>query len=232
MKVYKIILLVLLFLSQFKVRAQNLVLNPSFEDVDSCISNLITDMPYWHNPIYTPTGGNYINCNYFDLRCASMPSTPILWSGYEYPFDGEVFAGVGVSGYQYLVGTLASPLSPNTCYKFTMRVSLAERSRYSISNWGIYFSSAIPSHSVLPMSFTPQIVFNQHITDTSGWTTITRYYFASGGEQYLTIGLFTDFASNDMISVRPPDGSGWDVSMYCYVDMVELEEVSLPFCPK
>jgi hypothetical protein len=118
--------------------AQNLVLNPGFEDFSTC-PNFIDQMnraTHWGKP--TPGTPDYFN------SCTSFPSisTPTNGFGDQEAFDGEAYAGLvtyvdtmvygGFANYrEYIQGKLSEPLQAGKFYAISFQVSVGDAYRYA-----------------------------------------------------------------------------------------------------
>jgi hypothetical protein len=97
-------------------------------------------------------------------------------------------SGVG-PGYEYLKIQLNTPLQAGASYKASMWVRKAFSCPYSSSHLGMYFTATLPAVSH-PLNVTPQVLETSVITENQAWTLIEGTFTASGGEQYLLIGIF------------------------------------------
>jgi hypothetical protein len=134
--------IILSFLFVIDLSAQNLVLNPSFENVDSCFTNCentasfgLEYLPYWDN---VSTADLMASCNEiegdFDYNCI-YNSVPLNWQGYQFPHTGQNYLGYyfGVKPYNsssfsnnlrdYPVGRFSKPLEKDKMYCLTFFVS-------------------------------------------------------------------------------------------------------------
>jgi hypothetical protein len=83
--------------------AQNLVLNPSFEMLDSCISNCQNQsiygtqyLQFWDSPTLNDTPDVMAICNNPPLGSpynCFFTSAPLNWQGYQYARTGENYMG-------------------------------------------------------------------------------------------------------------------------------------------
>jgi len=209
--------------------AQNLVVNPDFEDCGAPWSNLdVTtlilraNVPGWIDPSGT---SDYF---YFSTQKRSR----VLDDG-SHPLQdsGVAFAGFILSengGEEYLEGTLEMPLKKGKTYRFS--VSIYDT---SISNLilriGIYFSyrqqKKLGTYGA-PISLTPQIKLDstKKMQGSRGWHTYYQDYTANGDEQYFIIGGFAQKSNADAAQDSPYG--------YCYVDDFSLvpadDEVPAP----
>ncbi len=197
----------------FSISAQNLVLNPSFEQYTSCPQGISEfDLAVdWYTPWINLVGDT---CSTSDLyhTCAFFFGPPNNILGYQNPRTGGgmggfivyedlfIFScqGLGGSGWrEYAEGTLSSPLIAGQDYCVSFYLNLPNQTMYSSSSLGVYFSNSLlqiscattGASSALPV--TPQLQWGgAAITDTVGWTRLQWNYTATGGERYLTIGNF------------------------------------------
>ena len=145
----KKILTLLIFLSAISLWGQNLVLNPSFENVNVNCSGFggagFTNLISWDNPDPTDTCSTP---DWFSTCLSSFFPTaaPNSWLGTQAPRTGDAYAGIILyealsdSYREYIEGTLASPLVAGTNYCVSFYVSLADTVPYAVNNIGVYFS--------------------------------------------------------------------------------------------
>ena len=185
----------------------NLVPNPGFDSVTTCnfgAGGLYQGIvPFWDSP---SNGSPDI----FNTCCTNLGfKVPNIGYGYQQTHSGSGFAGCSLfisnqSDYrEYIQVKLDSTLIAGKQYCVSFYVSLANISRYAISNIGLYFSNThtyVPNDSTL--NLIPQINNSNIITDTANWTLISGQYIASGGEQYIIIGNFTPEYLTDSLKVN------------------------------
>ncbi|MBE7441070.1 MAG: PKD domain-containing protein [Flavobacteriales bacterium] len=235
----KIVLFSLLFLlSNFYSYAQNLVLNPSFEQTANGCAGIIPaegmiDLIDWDNvsnntPADTcSTPDLFSTCN-ASLGVTGVPSNAL---GYQCPRTGEKYAGfitydVTGSYREYLQGKLSTPLQAGQIYCVAMFVSLADGVPFATNNIGVHFANThqtwnAPCFSPFtPVPLTPQLNYTCVFTDTT-WVRLQWDYVAVGGEQYIIIGnFFNNGATTTANTGQPafPNPFG-----YYYVDDVSVE---------
>ena len=119
--------------------AQNLVLNPSFEELENCpkrLGNFNADVKYWS----TPTEGS---TDYFNA-CSTAMGTPKNFNGTQPADFGKGYAGLYLYApddyREYLQAELSEPLIKGEKYQVSFYVSLAERSDFAIKEFGVLFS--------------------------------------------------------------------------------------------
>lgn len=228
--VNKLYCLIIVFLIFRMGSAQNLIPNGDFEKHVGCPDNLgqLDSCLFWINPANSP---NYGSPDYFN-HCSlnSISSVPLNIDGFQQAHSGNAYSGIilGVDNpslpnyREYLEVPLTSSLQSNTCYHFAMYVNLANMSRFTSNEIGVYFSNTIVSgiNNFLPLPFTPQIrnvsVINP---DTLNWTLIEGDLTASGGESYLIIGNFRNDSSTTKTLVNHTIRRKL---IYIYIDDVSL----------
>src|SRR5687767_11392239 len=180
--------------------AQNLVPNPSFENITGCPAslsqyNLATP---WAIPPGSGTTPDLFNpCN----TTACSVDAPNNFIGVTNAFSGVGYAGILVGNYgscpncrEYLQIQLTSPLVAGTQYCVSMRVLRASFTQTASNNLGIYISNtAINQPGNQPINtVTPQFNHTAVIMDSANWTLVSGQYTALGGENFITIGNFYD----------------------------------------
>ena len=90
---------------------------------------------------------------------------------------------------------------------------------YYKSFWNLYFNYSSPTQPNGNIYVTPQLYFEDAVTDTENWTQLFDTYTAVGGEQYITIGNFFEPGNYDLVTINP---GGQNVS-YFYVENVSVE---------
>ena len=190
------------------VKAQvNLILNPSFEQLDSCTnpSSVINMATHW----------NFLGCSPVSLFNTCLTYTPnngvpVHFLGgnqtYQYPRTGNGYCGMHnytpppvqfFTNYRlYAIGSLSSVLINGKSYCGKFYVNLDNKSPYKINQFGMYFDngSIIGTQTTCTtvLNVTPQINNNPSVFlgDTLGWTKIEGVFIANGNENYITIGNF------------------------------------------
>lgn len=199
-----------LLLAGMSLSAQNLVLNPSFENVNTNCSGFTGagygNLNNWYNP--DPTD----SCSTPDWFATCLSSffpthAPNSQMGNQAPRTGAAYAGFiskdnSQSGYrEYVQGQLSSALVAGQTYCVTFYISLADNSMSTVNRLGMYLSSTRKQftwnncNSPAPLNATPQLQAPTatQMNDATNWVQYQWNYVASGGELYFTIGnFFTD----------------------------------------
>jgi len=222
MRKTSIILLILFFAKGY---SQNLVPNSSFETILYC-PNWTSQLQNIGLPWSTIGSADIFN------SCDSTNIVGVPYNGFgNEPAHTEIgyagfnsFAAYFTWGFEYPQVKLTDSLKAGKKYYAEFYVSLADSCYYACNNIGVYFSK--DSISVLttpPLSYVPQIE-NPHsnaLTNKIGWTKVSGYYTANGGEQYIVIGNFHDNANSDTVFVGGfPSTNNWNRSYYYLDDVV------------
>lgn len=245
-KPFYILFFVLIFsVFQFKssIAQTNLIYNGDFELYDSCPTS--TSSPGddqmarcsgWYNPTYATS--DYYN------SCASSPvGTPNNGFGYQIPYSGNAYCGILLQYYsqppitintgwwiEYIQGNLVSPLKSGYEYEFSCHIVFSDLGwDYAFWKFGAYFSqTAVSKLDAKPFSgILPQVMNNPNnfITDTVNWIEIKGKFFAQGGEEYITVGLYMDTLAPD--TLRQFTGFAFDPTNtggYYFIDACGVSE--------
>lgn len=209
---------------------QNFIPNFSFENYAACPQSRNDGRRSYNWD--TPTEGT---SDYFNT-CASAQSqldVPNNFAGKQDPRTGNAYAGFYASQdfqqprleyREYMQVTMDSFLVAGGVYTFEMYVSLGDNSNYASNKIGAYISAAkINANTDEYLNYRPQILSSAYITDKSGWTRITGTYVATGGEHYVTIGVFEPAATSTRIQVAGGNNSGaYEGVSYYYLDDVSM----------
>ncbi len=211
--------------------AQNLVKNPSFEEYNDCPSdfgNLMKDVPGWYQPSFGTS-------DYFNV-CSKKMGTVDNFIGSQPPFEGEGYAGLYMYAQkdyrEYLTVELDEKLVKGQKYVFSFQISLADKSSYSVNEFGIMFSRNtmnfktnrnIPAELMRRSGFRNYVVARDHrfFSDSNEWTKVTGIYVADGSEKFMSIGNFKD---NNDTKIELLNNQ-FRKSAYYYVDTVSLTEL-------
>ena len=225
--------LFLILLISVSVRSQNLVLNPSFEEVEKCIhrvSQFQQNVKHWT----IPTNGT---TDLHNSCSTGETGVPANFSGFQESEFGKNYAGCyfysGKDYREYIQGTLIHPLEQGKRYRVSMYLSLADYSNMAIQEIGFYMSKQkikVDVEHILP----PKKLLTQHdssqlktirsngfFDDKKNWTLASIEFIANGGEQFITIGNFTANSATKKKQVIRGDARN-DTSYY-YLDMVSVE---------
>ncbi len=211
------------FLSFLLANSQNLVLNPSFEFLTDCPDDQyeIDLAEPWTSFSNTPDLFNACD----ETGIASVPNSEIY--GYQAPLTGNGQAGfiaLGFSNTHEIIGApLNSPLTIGEDYYVSFYVNRGFGGGFhsncdcAINNIGLKFTNTAYSVSEsIPIENEADILFEEVITDTVGWTHISGWYTADQEYTHIAIGNFFD-PENSIIE----NYNGYDFyKTYYFVDEV------------
>ncbi len=225
-------LIIILLLPLFANGQVNLIPNGSFEQIDSCPSNVsncghLEFASGWFDPI---------NCSSDFWHGCAFPSgchTPTV-DGVS-PADGVGMAGMvvlSVSGFspelrEYASCKLSIPLLQDSLYAFRMLLRPTGADVVSIGGFGAYFSSDSATDYTLDFQLVGHTLQLQRdpdsiMDDASIWYVWEDTLIAQGGERFMMLGNFLDDANTPYHQPTSNTASGY------YIDDVRLTPISKP----
>lgn len=223
-----------LFVATPRCEAQNLVPNPSFEQIDSCppaplyfgFQESSTPL-HWERRLDTP---DYFNaCNGSN---DTVPGVPRNAFSYQFAQDGNAYAGMFsylIDDLREMIGTeLLEPLVVGQTYYGSFWVNAAyggpQQTGSVCNNIGMLLRTSAFSWvhypQTLPLPNNAQVCSQQVISDTAGWTLVSGSFVADSAYRYLVIGNHFDNVHTTVQVLGPgnPDKA------YVFVDGVCLSE--------
>jgi len=158
-----IVIVVLLVASSFGLNAQNLVLNPSFEQIDTCYRDAFGGDHYiaknWTDPddkssdFFHPCAPNYffgsVPDNTFGFQ---YPRTGLSYAGFVFTLDLDPNSQIK-AGAEYIQGQLKSPCNPgiNTSCGFitAWRATMCAGPTVSPITWALLLQILLPIHPTI-----------------------------------------------------------------------------------
>lgn len=201
------------FICSFEGQAQNLVLNPSFEDVNvgSLQCSWYTSQAQFNNAINfwtCPTGGSTDIFNTaLATTCYCSPySTNASSPGTQAPRTGNGYVNIVTYGNggctpwrEYIQGQLSSALVPGQTYEVEMWVTLADKMAVGTNNIGVKFSTdPYVQASNCPYYTTPDLNYTGPIiTDKDNWVQIIFCYTptVAGLDNFIIGNFYNDAAT-------------------------------------
>jgi len=214
------------------INSQNLVPNPSFENIVSCpiATTQICLAPPWFQPNFF-NGINTSTSDLFNACCtiSSQVGVPINIVGYQNARTGIGYAGIvtyddTVNMREYIEVPLIDTLTANKKYCVEFYVSISNFCYNAISNVGAYFSidTVFQNNSQFYAlsSYIPQIEnpITNMLNDTANWMLVSGNFIANGGERFMTIGNFHNPANTNFQVMA----GGTDGGAYYYIDDVSV----------
>ena len=226
-----LVLFALLNLGTNRTSAQNLVLNPSFEDTLPCPTSVVYPFikaQYW----IQPTAGS---SDFFSVDTSCIYSggggVPQNVFGWQNPHSGESYCGFSIynappnqNSREYITGILSDSLITGNKYCISFWISAANNCKYQTDDIGVYFSSDTSSFTDYTMNnvlnLIPQVENTQGniLSDTLNWTQVTGDFIAQGGEKFITIGNFKNDANTTLTILS---GAIYNFGYY-YIDDVSV----------
>ena len=196
-------------LYSLNVLSQNLVPNSGFTNFTGCPSH--QNELFYAYPWISPSLGTpdfYHSCN------NGVPNSLPLFYQQDHSNTNGGYAAIGVfnsyqntfQGREYVQVKLIDSLHQGSHYCIEFYESLSDASGLAISDLGVYLSNlAVSQNNDSAFAVSPQIINANlnFLTDTVSWTKIGGIYTSFGGEQYITIGNFSDSSSSHAIVVNP-----------------------------
>ncbi|CAA6804271.1 MAG: Unknown protein [uncultured Sulfurovum sp.] len=230
MKIFKlstIYILTMLFMSGLS--AQNKVEKLDFILVDNpptYFSQLKKLTKGWESP-------NGATPDLYHKDGARFVGVPVNGPGNQEAYDGDSYAGI--IAYQtfasnkyteYIQTQLSAPLIAGQTYNIIFRASLAENSGEAVNGLGAYVSKkAVGFHTRSFITASPQVISKEIIQDKENWVEVKGQFIATGGEEYITIGVFNGIdKSTTFENVKESINKG---RAYYYIDGIALSAGSM-----
>jgi gliding motility-associated-like protein len=201
------------------IQAQNLVKNPSFENLYSC-PLLNTKLNWYVNDWWSMDSSSAEIFN----SCAAngYGQLPATSYGYQYPRTGNSMVNVifmyttapNIRG--YIQATFTQPLIKDSLYCINYWVNLGHNMPgmqiKAVKNVDAYINDTLLNWNngmnLNLVGFTPQITSPIFLTDTVNWMPVSGFYKAHGGEMHLTIGNFKDANNTPIYIINQGNGNG------------------------
>ena len=210
-------------------QAQNLVLNPSFEEHQGCPFDF-NQSQMTHILSWKQIGQG--TPDYFN-SCSKSVGVPDNVFGSEPAATGKAYAGFvnytfNKKNYrEYLSSELIRPLNPGELVCIEISISSADLCNFVTDGCGIILSKNELRQNGMTCLEMKATIENPHLyilDQRDGWVKMGDVYRASGGERFITIGNFkSDRATKILHSTGNDKGMG-DYS-YLYVDDVVVKPI-------
>lgn len=217
--------------------AQNLVPNPSFEEISRCPNSFSTTkgdfvVPGWNSPT-NGTPDHFHSCSWGEA------DVPFNWAGSSNAHTGKAYAGMYVwnkrddskSYREYIQCELAEPLVSGEVYILEFYYKLAPFSVYTSNRLGMVVTAQpmVLTHDQV-IETVPQLSVVKDTTDLKAidkWERARIEYKSQGGERYLTIGNFYNNQETKFkkLPFRFGKSAMLSTSSYFYIDDVAIHLV-------
>ena len=219
-----------IFLSGQEPDSENLVINPGFEYYYNCpeesgsIAMSLED-------IVAPTQGS---TDYYNT-CSHEMMAGGNFMGYQRPLEGDGYVGLYMFApkdyREYVTLKLQETLIPGQRYEIRFFVSMAEKTEFAVSEFGILFTDKpmdVQTRRNIPVNVLQKRGLNtyttagnpHYFTDKDGWTQVVGAYIARGDENFITIGNFQSNADTKLTK----KGSNLKKAAYYYMDHVSVKK--------
>jgi len=222
--------------------AQNLVINPSFEERNRCPNNFSASYRDFNLPGWK--AANMGTPDYFNQCSWGDCDVPFNWAGESNAHTGVAYAGIYIwsrpnakprSYREYIEGELSEPLTKGRRYRLEFYFKLASYSVYTADRIGLmlmdtsYFQG---NDQVINRVPALSWISNEPVT-SAGWLVASGEYKASGGEKFIVIGNFFDNLSTQFTQLETRKGKSpmLNGSAYFYIDDVAVIPLDAPEPP-
>ncbi len=218
----------------FSIYAQNLVPNPSFEELIRCPQSFSTSRNDFIVPGWTSatkgTPDQFHSCSWGEA------DVPYNWAGSSNAKTGKGYVGIyawmkrdDANHYrEYIQCELAEPLKAGVRYRLEFYYKLSSYSVYSINRIGLLLSHEqlkLNHDQVIPIAPTLSVEKDSAVENSTGsWEHAEMEYVAAGGEAFVLIGNFFDNVQTRYTKLphRTGKSSMLISSAYYYIDDVSV----------
>ncbi len=197
----------LLFLISLKSKSQNLVPNPSFEDIIACPNGFaeLYTTAYWLNFGITP--------DYFNACATNGLNVPYANTGYQYARSGNSMAGFfirrkpnspdGPNAREFIAVPLTASLLIGSKYYFSCYINFSNypTSAVACNKFGMKLSTisfdSLQYHALITNS--AHIYSDSIISDSLNWYNLKGSITVDSLYQYLILGNFFDDSNTDTL---------------------------------
>lgn len=234
----KVKYLIAIIIGSVSAKAQNLVLNPSFEEYSDCPTreDQLFYAKNWINPSKS-SPDYYNNCNGDSINGKTIVGIPYNFNGFKKAHNGNAYVGIAsyssVKTYrEYIQTKLKNKLLSEHEYEFSFWISIADSSNLELNGINICFSENAKlisadiryGGSILSSSNCGRVwcKFEEGYKKQNGWIQIIGKYTASGNEEYMTIGIFKEDDKKLKIKKIKKAKKAYMSYAYYFIDDIEL----------
>lgn len=223
------------------LRAQNLVINPSFEHYNSQVFSK-TCMFLFQDSLNV--NGWCAAGNVSSKSTHQCSSTSMYLSNQKFsikPHEGKWMIGftcmnfpIGNNQREYITGKLTTQLKAGFKYKVVFFISPRDGCEKGIEELGIAFSISFQASSEYNNLFTesPQLTVSIKEAIVKGkWSKVETIYTAEGNEQYFTLGNFNKDSHTTILDLsadsKKADHWSWYAKTFYFIDDVSIIELPI-----
>jgi len=240
MKIPKITVLLTVFLLVFvslsKAQVENMVLNPGFEEYETCPqSYTYMDkshklIPHWTYPTFTTP-------DYFNKCSSGEVKVPDNFAGFSQPKSGKGYMGSILTGSnkdfrEYFQGTLSEPMQAGQVYCVSFWYKLASGSKFAVDQLSMYFvNDQVANDNKTYLGYKSQINNPEglFLDNTDEWEQFCLLYTAKGGESFFLVGNFKNYENTNYV-VTGKDTKNKKGKSYAYYFFDDFEIRPLVDC--
>jgi len=194
------------WVTQVNSQVKNMVLNPSFEDYETCPEGY-TFMDQSHRLIPHWTYPSFTTPDYFNACSPGEVKVPDNFAGYSQPVSGKGYMGAILSGTdrdfrEYIQGELSEPMKEGQRYCVSFYYKLASGSRFAVDQLSVYFTDQkVANDNKTYLSFKAQLN-NQEglfLDNTEEWKQFCQVLTAQGNEQFFIVGNFKNYDNTNYV---------------------------------
>lgn len=221
--------------------AQNLVPNPSFEQMANCPPAMSApqDPPGPSATVQDWFKAGLGSTDFYNACSNGNNDVPANQKGWQQARTGQGYAGFyavyegSMASREYAQCQLLQPLIAGHRYRVSFWVSLADSNANGLKasdQVAAYFSNAyIVVNTSQITGVTPQVQqpAGSFLNNSTGWVEVSDTFIANGGERHMIIGVFVPFAAQ---TYQVIDGPSQFYQIYYYLDdvcVLDLSETSL-----
>lgn len=240
-KIKMITSVMLVFTCGTSALAQNLVPNPSFEEVTTPFCGIMTPTDFaqtlaaWINPTQASPSvyATNVDPGCYNFQPTSEYTGPIGIKGSQMPRTGEIMAGIWVytipdfNQRQYIQVQLETPLEVGVEYVVDFYVSLADSMEFYTNSLGAYLSADAPtSMNDGPLDVVPQVEADEFLDNAADWVLVSDTVYAEEAFNYITIGNFYNDESTETMVNPLASGAISTYGAYYFIDDIEVRAVT------
>lgn len=211
-------------------QVENMVLNPSFEDYETCPqSYTFMDqshklIPHWTYPTFTTP-------DYFNACSSGEVKVPENFAGISQPKSGKGYMGSILSGSdrdfrEYFQGTLSGPMKAGQVYCVSFWFKLASGSKFAVDQLSMYFvEQPVANANKTYLNYKAQLNNKEglFLDNTDDWVQFCQLYTAKGGESYFLVGNFKNYDhTNYVVTGKDTKNKKGKAYAYYYFDDFEI----------
>lgn len=233
----RVIITVLLVLCGSLLQAQNLVINPDFEDYSMLPDNQSQwdRCNNWFNPAGNVNSLYYANPDYFHSNGSGSVQLPNVPPAQIQPYSGQAIMAIltyhasATDAREYLMNQLSAPMIVGQNYEVILHVSNGDSGHgyvYGTDNLGVHFSvDQLPNQTNYTyIDRTPQAYVDSNLW-INEWTELKFIIQADSAYEYLTIGNFFPDSQTDVQQII--NGPAPFQGAYYFLDDIIVQPVEI-----